>query len=76
MKTTLALLGLGILSAGALAAGSDIRVSTDPAKIAAVEQHAKELQARGHEAPAHHGAKKSSPAHGKKPAAKSAQTTK
>lgn len=74
MKNAFALLGLCLLTAGAFAAANDIRVSTDPAKIAAVEQHAKELQAREHNAPAHKTAKKTAPKHGKKPAAKAAPT--
>lgn len=75
MKTAFALLGLGLLAAGALAAGSDIRVSTDPAKIAAVEQHARQLQARAHTAPAHRTAKKTAAPHHKKRTARAAPKT-
>ena len=59
MKSTFrTLIVVAALAAGALstsagaAPASDIRVSTDPAKIAAIERHAKELQARESAAPA------------------------
>lgn len=47
MKTLLAVLATTLVAGSAFAApASDIRISTDPAKIAAIEKHAKELQAR------------------------------
>lgn len=47
MKTLLAILATALVAGSALAApASDIRISTDPARIAAIEKHAKELQAR------------------------------
>jgi hypothetical protein len=44
-------LSLAVTGGVALAAvdNGGITTSTDPAKIAAIEQHAKELQARGHQ---------------------------
>jgi hypothetical protein len=63
MKAILSTVVVGfIVAAGsaAMAAGSDITMSTDPAKIAAVEQHAKELQARGSTPHTAKGAKKAS----------------
>ena len=60
MKTLLTTLAAALAAGAAFAApSSDIRVSTDPAKIAAVEQHAKQLQARD-QAAAKSGAAKTS----------------
>jgi hypothetical protein len=62
-------LASGLVAAGGLAmaaaAGNGITMSTDPAKIAAIEQHAKELQARDHKAQS----VKASQAHGTKKSA-------
>ena len=46
MRLILAATAATLITGTAVAAGSDLRVSTDPAKIAAIEQHARELQAR------------------------------
>ncbi len=58
MKTTFPTLALvAALAAAAFgssasaAPASDIRISTDPAKIAAIERHARDLQARESAAP-------------------------
>lgn len=52
-------------SSAMAAAASDVRVSTDPAKIAAIERHAKDLQARESAAP---GMKTAAPMDAAKPA--------
>ena len=59
MKTILTALAATLIAGSAMAAASDIRVSTDPTKIAAIEKHAKELQARDQAA---HPAKAAAPA--------------
>ena len=65
MKSILIAVAATLVAGAALAApASDIRTSTDPAKIAAIEKHAKELQTQQ----GHHASKAAAPEGGSKSA--------